>query len=280
MKLEKLIEDALYKAIRILPEEVEKAISKASGTESGEYARYAFEAIGENIEKARELDLPLCQDTGMFWALCRIGRESRVSLPVLEKAIVKGAGNAAKNGFYRKSVVSDPVYERTNTKTNLPAVVNYELQDGKDIDLYFLLKGFGSENCSSVRMLNPTAGEDGVVEAVADIMRKAGGKPCPPVFLGVGIGGTMDRAALLSKKAFFMSDGNRRMKALSERIRNEVNGLGIGAMGLGGDNTCLSVSILSEPTHIAGLPVAVTVNCWADRMAHIVIKGGYDEEIS
>ena len=205
----------------------------------------------------------------MFWCLASVGRESRCRLGHLENIIVSACARAAADGYYRKSVVSDPVYSRTNTGTNLPPVIDYETVDGDGVTLRFLLKGFGSENCSSVRMLNPTAGERGVVDAVVEMMEKAGGKPCPPVFLGVGIGGTMDRAAFLSKKAFFFSDGN---SALEQKLLARINQLGIGAGGLGGDNTALSVSVLSSPTHIAGLPVALTVNCWADRKCEIRIE--------
>ena len=205
----------------------------------------------------------------MFWCLASIGRGSKVSIGALEELIASACMRAAKEGYYRKSVVSDPIYSRENTRTNLPPVISYECVDGDGVALSFLLKGFGSENCSSVRMLNPTAGEDGVVSAVLDMMEKAGGKPCPPVFLGVGVGGTMDRAAFLSKKAFFSSDGNNQLEA---RILSAVNELGIGAGGLGGNHTALAVSVLSAPTHIAGLPVALTVNCWADRKCTIRIS--------
>lgn len=274
MKLEKLIEDALTKAIRILPEDVERSIRKAEKSESNEYGKIALKAIVDNIDIAKEKNIPLCQDTGMFWCMVEIGRDSRVDLKKLEGAIIKGAKAAAANGYYRKSVVEDPIYDRKNTGTNLPPIISYQLVDGDNITLSFLLKGFGSENCSSVRMLNPTAGEEGVINAIIDMMKAAGGKPCPPCFIGVGVGGTMDRAAFLSKKAFFKKG---RETELEIKIKNRLNELGIGPGGLGGDYTALSVQLLSEPTHIAGLPVAMTVNCWADRKAQIVILGGYDE---
>ena len=271
MNAEDRICDALIRAIRKLPDDVGSLIAAASSTESGRGGKAALGAIMENIAIAERTGLPLCQDTGMFWCLASIGSGSRISLGDLEDLITRAAGRAAAEGYYRKSVVSDPIYSRINTKSNLPAVINYEKAEGRGVTLRFLLKGFGSENCSSVRMLNPTAGEDGVVEAALDMMRKAGGKPCPPVFLGIGVGGTMDRAAFLSKKAFFLSDGNTR---LEERILSSVNSLRIGPGGLGGDHTALSVSVLSAPTHIAGLPVAMTVNCWADRKCEIHLEEG------
>ena len=270
MDAEKAISDALIKAIRRLPDKASELIHEAAVNESHPSGRLVLDAIEKNIRISRETGLPLCQDTGMFWCLASIGRDSRVPLSRVEDAIINGAGKAAVDGFYRKSIVADPVYSRGNTGTNLPPVIVYESIPGSDIILHFLLKGFGSENCSGVRMLNPTAGEDGVIAAVVDIIREAGGKPCPPEFIGVGIGGTMDRAAVLSKKAFFHPSD----KELADRILEKVNELGIGPGGLGGHYTALSVSVIEEPTHIAGLPVAVTVNCWAERMAEIVFKEG------
>lgn len=270
MDAEIRIRDALIRAIRRLSDEAEYLIHKAAKEESHPSGKLVLNAIEKNIRISRETGLPLCQDTGMFWCLVSIGRGSNVPLSRIEDAIMKGSEMAASEGFYRKSVVSDPVYSRVNTRTNLPPVIVYESMPGNDVILHFLLKGFGSENCSGVRMLNPTAGENGVVDAVVDIIREAGGKPCPPAFIGVGIGGTMDRAAVLSKKSFFCSSD----KALAARILGKVNELGIGPGGLGGHFTALSVSVLEEPTHIAGLPVAVTVNCWAERKAEIVFKEG------
>ena len=270
MDAELRIRDALIAAIRRLPDKAEGLIHKAAMEETHPSGRLVLNAIEENIRVSAETGLPLCQDTGMFWCLASIGRDSGVFMAKVEDAVVKGAGMAAIDGFYRKSVVRDPVYSRVNTGTNLPPVIVFENIDGGDVVLHFLLKGFGSENCSGVRMLNPTAGEDGVVAAVADIIKTAGGKPCPPVFIGVGIGGTMDRAAVLSKKAFFSSSDD----PLAMKILSAVNELGIGPGGLGGRFSALSVSVLEEPTHIAGLPVAVTVNCWADRMAELVFKKG------
>jgi len=281
MKLSEKIEEELKRAVRVLPPDVKACIEDAAANEDGKLGKVVLKRILENIEAAENSDVPLCQDTGMFYCIAEIGRDARASLQLLEKEITEGARNAAKNAFFRKSIVADPVYDRENTKDNLPLVINYELVDGCDIALHFLLKGFGSENCSSVRMLRPTAGEDGVVDAVVEMMKAAGGKPCPPVFLGVGVGGTMDRAAFLSKKALTRDaskrNADKRYASMERRMLEEVNKLGIGPGGLGGRNTGLSVAIEAEPTHIASLPVALSVNCWADRKAKIVITGGYDE---
>lgn len=272
MRLEDQIAEALKKAIRILPDDVERLIRRAYETESGKGGRLALDAVIRNIEASGKSGLPLCQDTGLIWCIAEIGRDNHTDIAALESLILSGAEKGAEEGYFRKSSVEDPIYTRRNTLTNMPPIINYVLKDGCDITLRFLMKGFGSENCSSVRMLNPTAGEDGVVAAVVDMMKKAGGKPCPPVSLGIGVGSTMDGAALLSKRAFFKEGEESR---LERRIKDEVNKLGIGPGGLGGDNTCLSVQLLEAPTHIAGLPVALTVNCWADRKASLVIKGGY-----
>ena len=270
MKEYEVIKEALISAIRKLPLDVEEKIHNAALSESGRGGILALNAIEKNIEASRSSGLPLCQDTGLIYSIAEVGRESHTDLASLEALIKKSAEDAAIEGYYRPSSVVDPIYKRENTRNNMPPIINYVLTDGDDVTLRFLMKGFGSENCSSVRMLNPTAGEDGVVGAVIDMMRAAGGKPCPPVFLGIGVGSTMDGAALLSKRAFFKEGESD----LERRIKAEVNKLGIGPSGLGGSNTCLSVQLLTMPTHIAGLPVAMTVNCWADRKATVFIKGG------
>ena len=262
------MKEALIRASRVLPDDACRLISEA--VPAGGKAAAVMEAIRRNLMIAQERSIPMCQDTGAFWCLAEIGRESRIPLSLAERVITEGCREAAEKGCYRTSIVSEPVYERKNTGTNLPPFINYELMDGDGLRLSFLMKGFGSENCSSVRMLNPTAGEDGVFRAVMEMLEAAGGKPCPPVFLGVGIGGTMDRAAFLSKKAFFFTD--ERYNELSARLLRGANELGTGPGGLGGSPTALGVSIAAEPTHIAGLPVALTVNCWAERKAVIEFR--------
>ena len=272
MKAEDLIVDALIKCARVLPPETMKALEKAQKEETGK-GKVVLDAIMENLEMAGKLSVPMCQDTGMLWVWAEIGRNARVDMVALENLILSSSKKAFRKGLFRTSVVTSPLGERTNSGNNMPPIINYSLTSGEDIVLHFLLKGYGSENCSSVRMLNPTQGESGVAEAVLDIMEKAGAKPCPPVFVGVGIGGTMDRAALMSKEAFF---SRHRESDFEKDIRNRINSNGSGPGGLGGKNTCLRVYVKSGPTHIAGLPVAVTVNCWAERKTEVVLKGGYD----
>ena len=180
MDAEERIVSALINAIRKLPDDVETLILEAAESEEGRGGALALDAIVKNIGCAARTGLPLCQDTGMFWCLASIGRGSKVSIGTLEELITSACMRAAEEGYYRKSVVSDPIYSRENTRTNLPPVISYECVDGDGVALSFLLKGFGSENCSSVRMLNPTAGEDGVVSAVLDMM----GIPVPAEMTG------------------------------------------------------------------------------------------------
>lgn len=262
-KVEEELKNRVIRSSRILDDDIENKIRTAFLNEEKKEAKIVLDAILKNIDKAKETGLPLCQDTGLFWVLIDYAKDSPYSLSSLVDTVNSALEEAAEEGYFRKSIVGDPIFSRRNTKTNMPPVINIELIDGQVSRVHVLLKGFGSENCSSVVMLNPTEGKNGVVNAVLDMVKKASGKPCPPMFLAIGVGGTMDRAAVLSKKAMFYSDPQ--YKELEDEILNEVNKLKIGSGGLGGNNTALSVSILAEPTHIAGLPVALSISCWADR---------------
>ncbi|MGE4453163.1 MAG: fumarate hydratase [Sphaerochaeta sp.] len=285
MKLSKKISDALCTAVRELSPEVLKKIQDARMAEScgdtstqGNQASLAvLDAILENLKLAKEHSLPMCQDTGMFLVFADVGRTCPLSLAEIEKEILLGCTNAVNDASFRRSIVEEPVFERNNTQTNLPPVIWWNLVEGDGLKIQILLKGFGSENCSSVRMLNPTGGEDAVIEAVADIVRLAGGKPCPPIFVGVGLGGSMDRAAYLSKRALLrdvsISHPDARYADLEGKILTRIQQLDIGSGGLGGRITALQVAIEHESTHIAGLPLAVSINCWADRKATIVWEG-------
>ncbi len=273
-RLEEEIKDKVIEASRKLNPDVYEKLKKAYEREDGEEGRIVLKAILDNIGIASKTGLPLCQDTGMFWVLVSYASSSPYSLNELLDTVKSALEKAAEEGYFRKSIVSEPVFDRLNTKSNLPAVINIELIEGDVSTVDVLLKGFGSENCSAVRMLNPTAGKEGVVSAVLEMVKAAGGKPCPPMFLGIGIGGSLDRAALLSKKALIAKreHDDERYDELEEEILEKVNTLGIGAGGLGGKNTALEVNIEYEGTHIAGLPVALSVSCWADRKAHIEVR--------
>ncbi len=273
----------VYEGIRELnvriPADVRQALTAAYAAETG-LGKKVLERILENIELAQQKQRPVCQDTGMLLAMITVG--TGVILTGAEKEssgaaqrhfigdIIEEATEAAyRDGFFRKSVVSDPLKQRTNSDTNLPPVLHYELVPGDGLEIALMAKGFGSENCSAIHMLKPTAGKQEVVETVVETVRRAGGSPCPPTVLGIGIGGTMEKAALLSKRALLrdLSDSHPDpwYAELETEILAAVNNLGIGPGGLGGGTTSLAVKVETYPTHIAGLPVAITVNCWADR---------------
>ncbi len=230
-------------------------------------ARAAMEDIEENLKAAAENKLPICQDTGM--AVCFIKQGCGVSFDgSLEDAVNEGVRRGYKEGYLRKSVVKDPLF-RENTGDNTPAVIHIEPASGDVFEITVAPKGFGSENMSAIKMFNPTASEDDVVAFVKETVSKAGSKPCPPLIIGVGVGGTFEKAALLAKKALLLPCGGEnpdpRYAALEKKMKDAVNATGIGPMGYGGGDTCMSVRVLYYPTHIAGLPVAVNISCHVTR---------------
>lgn len=260
----------------ILPGDVKRALHKAIEVETGP-AEKVLRHIALNLESAEKENLPMCQDTGMVVAFVEMGHQVEIKEAFIDDVIHQAILDAYEEGYFRKSVVEDPLNGRKNTGNNLPPVIHHELKKGKDLKISLMLKGFGSENCSRVAMLKPTAGRNEVIEAIAKIVVEAGGSPCPPTILGIGIGGTMDYAARLSKKALIRElddcHPDPYYARLEEDILKRVNQLGIGGGGLGGDITTLAVKVEKYPTHIAGLPVAVTVNCWADRKTIVEFKG-------
>lgn len=281
------LKEALIKSSLELDSSVISLIKKAKEKEEKETSinskasLVVLNSILENLEISKKTKIPMCQDTGMFDVFVDIGRDNKNSLAAIEKAIIKACTLASDEGNFRKSVVSEPVFDRVNTKTNLPPIITYNIVEGDEITVRVLLKGFGSENCCGLKMLNPTATKDGVIKAVLDIVQKAGGKPCPPICVGIGLGGTMERAAYLSKKAlirdFGKENSDKRYSALEDEILRKINETKIGSGGFGGVTTALFVNIEQEPTHIAGLPLAVSINCWADRKAQISYKGKIDD---
>ncbi len=238
-----------------------------------------LEMIQENLRLADSHGLPMCQDTGMIVAFIEIGPDVPLSMQAIERALLAGAKEAVQAGSFRNSVVTEPVYDRVNTGTNLPPVIHWFPKETPGLTISMLLKGFGSENCSALTMLNPTAGHAGVVEAVVEMVRSSGGKPCPPIVVGIGLGGTAERAALLSKRALLREVGvshtDSRYAQLESDIFDAIQTLHIGPGGFGGPLTALAVALEYEETHIAGLPVAVSISCWADRKASIVWEGPY-----
>lgn len=272
------VERRLMQAAVALPADVEQALRKASETAPpGSPGHAVLAHILENLESAARLQLPMCQDTGMILAFLDMGRDSPLELDSIREAVAEGARRASLHGYFRKSIVSDPLFRRENTGTNLPIQTYLQLVPGSGCEISLMLKGFGSENCSALTMLNPTAGREGVLQAVCDAVGQAGGKPCPPVVVGVGVGGTSDSAMLLSKRALLREVGSPHAEpdyhALEQDILTQVNRLDIGPGGLGGALTALGVMIEKAPTHIAGLPVGISISCWADRKARVSVDG-------
>lgn len=266
---------ALKEAGVRLPVDIAAALEKGLDREQGR-GKTVLDAIRENCRIADRENLPLCQDTGMVLFFVQKGEDLRITEGLLADALNRAVAEAWKEGFFRLSVVGDPLKDRTNTGTNTPAVIWHEPVLGGSLSIGFLLKGFGSENCCRTWMLKPTASKEDVIAAVCETVRLAGGGPCPPTVLGLGLGGTMDQAAYLSKKALLrdLSDPHPDpwYAALEKEILQRVNEMGIGPGGLGGSVTSLGVKIETAATHIAGLPLAVSVNCWADRKGRIDFK--------
>lgn len=253
-----------------LNSDIRNAIENALETEKSEVSKGILEKLLLNADIADKKEVPICQDTGMAVFFVEIGKEVFVEGDTITDAINKGVSEGYTEGYLRKSVVGDPL-ERVNTNDNTPAVIYYDYTDGDKIRITFAPKGFGSENKGGVKMLNPSDGVDGVVDFVVETVKKAGANPCPPMVIGVGIGGTMDKAAVLSKKALTRDITERNKNPyygeLEKTILEKVNKLGIGPQGMGGTTTALAVNIEEYPTHIAGLPVAVNINCHATRHA-------------
>ncbi len=256
-----------------LPDDVERAIDRFFENESDEGAKSILGMIKENIKTAGEERIPLCQDTGLACVFLEIGQDVHLSGGDLTDAVNEGVRKGYAEGYLRKSVVSDPV-RRGNTGDNTPARLVCEIVPGDRVRITVAPKGFGSENMSRVAMLPPSAGEQGVKDFVVDTVRRAGGNPCPPVVVGVGIGSTFDGAALLAKKALLLPlDGHHEdpyYAKMEEDLLEEINGLGTGPQGFGGDTTAVGLRILTAPTHIAGMPVAVNINCHVAR--HMTIE--------
>lgn len=246
-------------------------LDKARENEENETARYVLDQIIENDHIARDDQVPMCQDTGIAVVFLEIGHEICFVGEPVEEAIDQGVREAYLEAYLRKSIVSDPLFIRQNTNDNTPAVIHYEFTRGNNIRITVAAKGFGSENMSQIRMMKPADGVAGVKSFVMECVRKAGSNPCPPIIVGVGIGGSFEKAAILSKKALTREIGelsvDKSYRELEIDLLNEVNSLGIGPAGLKGKTTCLAVHINHFPTHIAGMPVAVNIGCHAYRHA-------------
>ena len=274
-EIRKAVEKLFIEANYVLPESLADRIRECERCESNALARSVLSKLSDNLEAAREINVPICQDTGMAVVFIEIGQEVALCGEPLRDAVNKGVADAYINGFLRKSVVCEPLFERKNTGDNTPAVIYTDIVEGDRIKISAVPKGFGSENMSRARMFTPSASRDDVIAFVADTVRRAGGNPCPPIVVGVGLGGTFDYAALLSKKALArdieIRNANPDYAALEDDMLRAINSLGIGPQGFGGDTTALAVNIEYFPTHIAGLPCAVNIGCHVTRHKSVTI---------
>ena len=263
------VEELCLQAGRVLPENALRALKQAAAEETSPYGRETLRQLIDNVDAARELNLPLCQDTGMAVVYADVGQDAHITGGLLADAVDEGVRRAYRGGHFRASVLTP--LERKNTGDNTPAVLHVRLVAGDKISLTVAPKGFGSENMSRLVMLTPSAGVDGVKAFVEETVRLAGGNPCPPVVVGVGIGGTFERCAALAKRALLRELGepsaDPALAALERELLARVNALGVGPMGLGGRVTALAVHIEAAHTHIAGLPVAVNMQCHCARHA-------------
>ena len=250
-----------------LPGDMKACIEQAHCEEKWPQAKEILERIIENYQIADEKFQPICQDTGVACVFLKIGQDLHIEGNI-EAAVNEGVRQGYTEGFLRKSVVRDPL-DRVNTGDNTPAMLYYEIVDGDKLEITVAPKGFGSENMSQIKMLRPSDGLQGVKDFVKKVVEEAGPNPCPPIVVGVGVGGTFDKAAYLAKKALMRSVDVRNEKPfyaqLEQELLEEINALGIGPQGFGGKTTALAVNIEEYPTHIAGLPVAVNINCHVTR---------------
>ena len=250
-----------------LPEDMCRCIEDAYAQEKWSQAKEILERIMENYQIAREKAQPVCQDTGVACVFLKIGQDVHVEGDIAE-AVNEGVRQGYKEGYLRKSVVRDPL-DRVNTGDNTPAMLYYEIVPGENLEITVAPKGFGSENMSAIKMLRPSDGVEGVKAFVTEVVENAGPNPCPPIVVGVGIGGTFEKAAYLAKKALMRNVQERNADPyyaeLEQELLEAINALGIGPQGFGGKTTALAVNIEQYPTHIAGLPVAVNINCHVTR---------------
>ncbi|MDY0321644.1 MAG: fumarate hydratase [Arcobacteraceae bacterium] len=275
--LVKAVRDIIVHCGTVLPKDAYEALQRAYNDEKSEVSREVLRQLLENADIAKAEARPLCQDTGLAVFFVKVGEDVKLVGGTFRDAINKGTEQGYKDAYLRASTCEP--FSRANLKDkvgyNLPAIIHFDLVPGDKIDIEYAAKGGGSENVSRATVLAPAAGKEGVLKFVKQVISDAGPNPCPPIIVGVGIGGTFEKAAMSSKHALFREIGttndDEEMKEFEKQILTELNKLGIGAMGMGGTQTVLAVHIESNPCHIASLPVSVNVQCHSSRHTHIVI---------
>ncbi len=273
-EITKNIKEMCIEATHFLSDDMKDAFNKAHENEESPLGRQIIGQLLENLDIAASDMIPICQDTGMAVVFVKVGQDVHIENGSITDAINEGVREGYTEGFLRKSVVEDPIY-RKNTKDNTPAIIHYEIVDGDKVDITVAPKGFGSENMSRVFMLKPADGIEGVKNAILTAVKDAGPNACPPMVVGVGIGGTFEKCALMAKHALTRNLNEESpvpyVRELEAEMLEKINNLGIGPAGLGGRTTAFAVNIETYPTHIAGLPVAVNICCHVNRHAHRVI---------
>ncbi|MDR3215285.1 MAG: fumarate hydratase [Bacilli bacterium] len=257
-----------------LPQDVQNKLEMMAMQEDGQLAKQMLDIIIENANIARQENRPMCQDTGMVVCFVKMGQNIQIEGGLLADAINEGVSLGYEEGYLRKSVVNNPI-DRINTLDNTPAIIHYDIVEDDVLIIEVAAKGFGSENMSQLKMFPPAAGIAGMKEFVKQVVIDAGPNPCPPIIVGIGLGGDFEKAALLAKKAAIRNldevNPNEKLLALEKELEVEINNLGIGPQGFGGKTTTLKVNIEMFATHIAGLPVAVNINCHAARHIKVVL---------
>lgn len=273
-KITENIKEMCIEANHFLTDDMKKVFKNAVSSEKSPLGKQVLNQLNENLDIAAQDMIPICQDTGMAVVFINVGQEVHFTGGDITEAINEGVRQGYVEGYLRKSVVNDPII-RENTKDNTPAVIHYNIVPGDKVDITVAPKGFGSENMSRVFMLKPADGIEGVKASILTVVKDAGPNACPPMVVGVGIGGTFEKCALLAKKALIRNVEEESsvpyVRELEKEMLEKINMLGIGPGGLGGTQTALAVNIETYPTHIAGLPVAVNICCHVNRHAHRVI---------
>lgn len=262
------IKEMCIEANLILTRDMDEAVRRAAEKEKNPLGKQILGQLTENLDIAKDEQIPICQDTGMAVIFFKIGQDVHIEGKNITEAINDGVRQGYEEGYLRKSVVKDPLI-RENTKDNTPAIIHYEIISGENIEITVAPKGFGSENMSKVFMLKPADGEEGIKQAVLSAVKDAGPNACPPMVVGVGLGGDFEKAALLAKTALtrdiHVRNSAPHIAKLEEELLQEINQLGIGPAGLGGSTTALALNIETYPTHIAGMPLAVNMCCHVNR---------------